>query len=435
MIPILDNPAVVLNKLVEPNSRKNKRKGAVTESSLSDKKLKILMRHKMAASENHDDNNDEEINRNIHIVSTQGNIPLSNHYDILTDESDNIDDLMNRVKSKNNNNNDLNSMDTSERQSNKSNRQPNKTNTNSNNSNSSSRADAAQNANNNKNKPPPLNIFNQNITDLIKIIKLKLKINNFTVKKITNNKHAIHTVHIHDYQTIKSLLLELNTPYFTYTPKQDKCQTFLLKGLTHDEEEDNIKQELQHHEGENLKIIKVKKFSTKNSLKNNINLPIFLVQINSDSQSAELVKIKYLNHQVIKWERIKKKVITQCFRCQRFGHTASNCCLSYRCVKCGNSNHEPGNCPINTESDKKMLYCVQCKSYGHPASYKGCPRHIELINKIKAKKNEKSDKQAMFTNFVQNEISYASKLNSQKNMQLHTPIMSPIIIQYSINLT
>lgn len=35
-------------------------------------------------------------------------------------------------------------------------------------------------------------------------------------------------------------------------------------------------------------------------------------------------------------ERGKNNVGTQCIKCQRFGHTASNCGLEYRCVNCPN---------------------------------------------------------------------------------------------------
>lgn len=46
-----------------------------------------------------------------------------------------------------------------------------------------------------------------------------------------------------------------------------------------------------------------------------------------------------LNHTVVKWTRnIKKKGVTQCRRCQNFGHGSRNCNVAYKCSKCGNSH-------------------------------------------------------------------------------------------------
>lgn len=68
----------------------------------------------------------------------------------------------------------------------------------------------------------------------------------------------------------------------------------------------------------------------------------------------------------------EKKAVHQCRKCQRVGHTSSNCELDYRCVKC-NVPHGPGECKIDKgETDRSKLFCVNCKTYGHPASYRGC---------------------------------------------------------------
>lgn len=59
------------------------------------------------------------------------------------------------------------------------------------------------------------------------------------------------------------------------------------------------------------------------------------------------------------------------------GHMASNCAMNYRCVKCKQDPyHLPGECPLikNKSLQNHKLYCVQCKEYGHPASYRGCPK-------------------------------------------------------------
>ena len=82
------------------------------------------------------------------------------------------------------------------------------------------------------------------------------------------------------------------------------------------------------------------------------------------------------------WEPLRKKNVFQCTNCQRIGHSSANCHLQYRCVKCSKS-HNPGECEIPKENtNKDILYCVNCKSNGLPASYKGCPFY-KTTNTIK----------------------------------------------------
>ncbi|OXU16259.1 hypothetical protein TSAR_009039 [Trichomalopsis sarcophagae] len=104
--------------------------------------------------------------------------------------------------------------------------------------------------------------------------------------------------------------------------------------------------------------------------------------LSSDSTANDLTAIKSLAYQRIKWELLRKKEIYQCRKCQRLGHTSSNCGLKYRCVKCKN-DHKPGECGIAKESvNKSALYRVNCEEYGHPASYRGCP-FIKFSSSIK----------------------------------------------------
>ena len=115
-------------------------------------------------------------------------------------------------------------------------------------------------------------------------------------------------------------------------------------------------------------------------------LPIYIIQVSPDSNSGKLIKINRLNYLKVSWEKIKKNDITQCYKCHRIGHTAQNCNLNYRCVK-RNERHGPGECKIKKEDAvcKEKIYCVNCKNFGHPASYKGCPKLAELRKKLNEK--------------------------------------------------
>lgn len=107
------------------------------------------------------------------------------------------------------------------------------------------------------------------------------------------------------------------------------------------------------------------------------------MQLSPNSQAGQLKQIKYVLYQKVQIEKIKKKDTVQYKNFQRLGNAASSCSMQYRCVKCCDA-HAPGQCQINAEQiTREKLYCVICQNYGHPASYKGCPKRIELIEKMK----------------------------------------------------
>ncbi|GFS79064.1 uncharacterized protein TNCV_1194381 [Trichonephila clavipes] len=64
------------------------------------------------------------------------------------------------------------------------------------------------------------------------------------------------------------------------------------------------------------------------------------------------------------------KGITQCYSCNRFHHTAENCHITPRCLKCGDA-HQTRDCEIERV---EKPFCINCETYGHMANYSGCPK-------------------------------------------------------------
>ena len=159
-----------------------------------------------------------------------------------------------------------------------------------------------------------------------------LKIKNFHIKRIHSGKHVLYLQNLNDYANAKKILTAANTAYFTYTPKSQKPHTYLLKGLGNSYTEAEILEDLKALKIEEVNFTKVSRFSTRKSRENNILLPIHIIQVSPDSNIGNLLKINRLNYLKIAWEKIKKNDITQCYKCQRIGHTAQNCNLNYRCV-------------------------------------------------------------------------------------------------------
>lgn len=255
--------------------------------------------------------------------------------------------------------------------------------------------------------------------ELIDFIKNGLNITDFKIKQYdNNNKNTLFLNSIENYIRVKSHLKTTETKLFTCTPKCAKIKTYLLKGLGANTPTSKILEELRRCENDNLKFIKISPFYTNKSKKEGLNLPIFLVQIKPEGTIRDLRSITGIMHRVIRWEPLRKEEIPQCRRCQGFFHSASNCFLDPKCVKC-NQSHEMGKCSLPTENihERQKLYCVLCKKYGHPASYKGCESYKKLKEKIKERKEALGQNRSkQFVNVNQN-LSYANalKINAEKN--------------------
>lgn len=253
---------------------------------------------------------------------------------------------------------------------------------------------------------PPIYVFGQDPNDIIKILidKLNINRNEFYIKKLSGNKHAIYVMSLENFYKVKDGLNLIEANYFSYTPYIEKNKSFILKGLYCDESDGNVLKFLNELNCNTVEFKKVSRFSTTKSKNEKRVLPIFLVQISPNSNVADLYKIKYLNNQVIAWEKLKKNNILQCKNCQRFGHVALNCKLNYRCVKC-NVEHGPGECKVENQIDSRdKLYCVLCKTFGHPASFKGCPEFQRLKSSINLKKNPIKNKLAKNKEAVFNRV-------------------------------
>ena len=66
--------------------------------------------------------------------------------------------------------------------------------------------------------------------------------------------------------------------------------------------------------------------------------------------------------------------VTQCYRCQEFGHLAAYCRKEEKCVRCS-GNHKVSACTQNV-----TLKCANCRGQ-HPARFRQCPEYQKVIEK------------------------------------------------------
>ena len=137
--------------------------------------------------------------------------------------------------------------------------------------------------------------------------------------------------------------------------------------------------------------------------------------------SHSFKKLQFLLNHRIQFEVKKKTIITQCFNCQRFGHSSSNCNLTARCVKCPGMHHT-SECTISKETQKNIVLengitqfernvtCINCGER-HTANYKQCPHYVALLQKMRAKRGLAAEnrqfKRKSHANYVTG-VSYAN---------------------------
>ena len=133
----------------------------------------------------------------------------------------------------------------------------------------------------------------------------------------------------------------------------------------------------------------------------NARIPTAQVILHVEGPLPEFVRIGWRRHRV----SVYIPPPTRCYKCQRFGHIATNCGAKKICPICSGS-HPYVECQIkdNHRTDNKAS-CPNCKGL-HPASYQGCPayKQAKILKKIQTNEG----------------ISYAAAVKKHKADQLAT---------------
>lgn len=226
--------------------------------------------------------------------------------------------------------------------------------------------------------PPPIVIHG--------LFKDHKTLNNFLTSRLKEKFHWKHSAHttilqVNSYEdwVIANKNFETGKiEYHTYTPKQEKTHAFVLRGLYHEVDIQQLKEELViEYE------IPVKDIYTMKGTR----FQTFLVITANDITLKQLEqKVRYLDYTVVRWERHNNsKKIIQCHKCQMWGHATSNCHASPRCLKCAQS-HLTNQCTKNREDPAK---CVNCGE-AHTANSVACTVYQDKIWQLERKNTRMS---------------------------------------------
>lgn len=283
---------------------------------------------------------------------------------------------------------------------------------------------------------PPIFLYNVNIKHLVDQLEARTPKILFKIKNVNRNKSKLYIADLNVYTEMMALLREKNINSYSFTPKELRQVSLIIRGLYSGTEADEIKMALEAIAPG--VVDKVSKYTTSFSVKKNIDTGLYLISLSPGKSLTDVSHIKYLLSQTIIWEKPKKKdQDIQCRRCQQWGHIARNCNRKLNCVKC-DKTHEPGNC-ARKEGDGSQPSCVNCRKSGHPASWRGCPFYKDYVNNRKARMKEAREKQAIAANNVgklfqssrvSQGVSFASVVQAQDPASQYSRKPSPIIAEF-----
>ena len=266
-------------------------------------------------------------------------------------------------------------------------------------------------------KMPPFIVYNMDTKAIINTISTDLKHKNFFINRLNQNATQVIVKNIKDYIAVKEMLNNKLVKYFTYTPRCEKPTSILLKKLASTYSAEDVESAIKEIPDLECNILKTSKFGNH-----------WLIQFNKNTNIKDILNIKYLLNQRVEFVKFIPSKISQCKRCQRIGHIATNCSMPYRCVKCG-EGHGPKNCTLPAKEENNIITfqksldgsvvetrgvppkCVLCNEVGHTANYRKCPKFIEINKKKQLASNQLKTRvqtnQTYLNNIVTHGRSYA----------------------------
>lgn len=271
-------------------------------------------------------------------------------------------------------------------------------------------------------KPPPIHSVHMKIKEFVARLEDKVDESKLTIteKKIKENCVALKIVcsDIDTHDNLIKAMREKGIEHYTFGSSAERAKLLLIKGLNDEYTDDEIKEKLVALQRTGASISKVKTLIFTKKFEDRVTeYHHRLVVLTPGSNTTELLKVKHIAFQSIKWEVYRKNNIFQCHNCLRPGHSSKNCGFPYRCVKCP-VTHEYGKCPRDIDLELKKSsppYCINCKTDGHSANYRGCPSLKEVQTKLNEWRRESATARnhANYQKFErQSHITYANSAGS-----------------------
>lgn len=255
-----------------------------------------------------------------------------------------------------------------------------------------------------KGKMPPI-VVNQKITNITLFTsQIQAVCQQQVTFKYNRANVSVFTGARGDFHKVKELFTQTSVPHHTYTIKKDKPRHLVIKGLPN-MDTNEIREDLAEQNIQTTKIIAMKQKSDPP-----YDYPLYMITLQNPDQVKEARKIKYINYFKVNWDKYKNtRKVTQCHRCQKFGHGLINCSNPPRCVKCTDP-HLTKDC---TKPQSKEPKCVNCDG-NHPANYRSCTAYLTHLEKVQQAKQSRNAKDS--PNKIEASVQHQAQQARQKTL-------------------
>ncbi|GFU16766.1 putative RNA-directed DNA polymerase from transposon X-element [Trichonephila clavipes] len=146
-----------------------------------------------------------------------------------------------------------------------------------------------------------------------------------------------------EHREITAFLTEKNEEFHAIDPIEVRLQKVVIKGLPISTDIDVIRADLTERGFNVLKVAQLTKAKSK------FKLPIFMVELKKLPSSPDIFQLETCCFLTVKIDSFNRRPgATQCYNCNLFHHSSSNCHIKTRCLKCGEP-HKTGDCPIKSK--------------------------------------------------------------------------------------
>lgn len=196
--------------------------------------------------------------------------------------------------------------------------------------------------------------------------------------KFLGDRIRIQLVKVEDFHDLKKKLFGENKAFHTFTMNAQKALVVVLKGLSRVPSE-TILADIRE---QGLRPVSCSPLVPEGKRKSPY--CTYKVVFPQGTSFNAVAKIGHIFYTRIYWEKFHSlKPYTQCFRCQSFGHSSTNCNHPPRCVKCAGTH-------LTRECDRAAVEAPSCAncSGAHPANFSKCPaltKFLGVRNKQQAK--------------------------------------------------
>lgn len=186
----------------------------------------------------------------------------------------------------------------------------------------------------------------------------------------TNSRAIFYMRTPKDHKQMVSFLLNNGVPLHSWTLPEDRNARLVIRGLNVDTPLSHIEDALHEHD---IQFSNISRMRSRGQ--DPVEWPLFLVTLQGTSQLQTALKITHLGRIRVTVEIFRGNLsVTQCYRCQEFGHTSHNCHERAICVKCA-GDHRSSECQ---KPESEPLTCCHCRG-PHTANYTLCPSRSKWL--------------------------------------------------------